>query len=284
MSGQRPLATLDVSQVEGTWQGSLVNAILWMDDTLGADQWTTRQIAVVSILSIGVVQFTIGDWKKVKWFSFWHAVLSGYGSLICVLLNYFAAYRMTGYTEPMGSVLCQGPLTSLHRIVPAITMGFGMFDIMEGFANGIDFMLHGLATSFIMGYFTEYDIGEIVTPMLLMEISTPFLTLTRFELFNDKAITINMGLFVLSFFFYRCLVVPYIMFEVFTTLMKHRNDPASQECLPWHLPHVVFTFSVFFCTLNFYWMYKIVKKVQRKLSGEEKLKDKNDVSNHRKEE
>jgi hypothetical protein len=268
--------------VEGTWQGLLVNGILWMDNTLGADQWTSRQIAVCSIILIGVVQFTIGDWKGVKWFSFIHAVISGNLSLVCVLLNYFAAFQLTGNTEPLGSILCHGPLTSLHRIVPAITMGFGMFDIIEGFTNGIDFMLHGLATSFIMGYFTEFDIGEIVTPMLLMEISTPFLSLTKFQLFSDKAITINMGLFVLSFFFYRCVRVPYIMFDVFRILMQHRNDPTSQACLPWHLPYVIFTFCIFFNSLNFYWMYKIIRKVQRKLSGKEKLNDNNDIKDHRK--
>lgn len=282
MSGHRPAATLDISQVEGTWKGALLNVILWMDDTLGADQWTTRQIAVVSILAIALVQFTIGEWKGVKWFSFIHAVISGYLSLVCVLLGYFAAVELTGTMEPARSILCQGPLTSLHRIVPAITLGFGIFDIIEGFTNGIDFLLHGLATSFIMAYFTEFDIGEVVTPMLLMEISTPFLSLTRFELFSDKAITINMGMFVLSFIFYRCVVVPYIMFDVFTTVLKYRNDPASQECMPWHLAHVVFTFCVFFNMLNFYWMYKIILKVQRKLSGKEKLKDKNHIKDHRK--
>mmetsp|Transcript_38549 Transcript_38549/g.93245 ORF Transcript_38549/g.93245 Transcript_38549/m.93245 type:complete len:285 (-) Transcript_38549:55-909(-) len=282
MSEQRPVATLDLSQVEGTWQGVLLNGILWMDNTLGADQWTTRQIAFVSILLIGVMQFCIGNWKGVKWFSFIHAVVSGYGSLICMLLSYFAAVQLTGTTEPARSILCQGPLTSLHRIVPAITMGFGMFDIIEGFTNGIDFMLHGLATSFVMAYFTEHDISEVVVGMLLMELSTPFLSLTQCELFSDKVITINMGMFVLSFFFYRCVVVPYIMFDIFTTVVQYRNDPVSQACVPWHLAHVIFIFCVFFNSLNFYWMYKIIRKVKRKLSGKEKLKDKNDIKDHRK--
>ncbi|KAL3939571.1 MAG: hypothetical protein SGBAC_005718 [Bacillariaceae sp.] len=278
----RAVATLDLSQLEGKWQGALVNGILWMDENVGMDQWTTRWIACMSVVFIAVVQLTIGDWKGVKWFSFFHAVASGYLSLICVLLNYFAAIPMTGTREPLRSMLCQGPLTSLHRIVPAITMGFGIFDIIEGLNNGIDFMLHGLATSFIMAYFTEFDIGEIVTPMLLMEISTPFLSLTQFQLFNDTAITINMACFVLSFFFYRCLVVPYIMFDIFTTLLQAMKDPASEPCAPWHLPYVIFTFCLFFNSLNFYWMYKIIRKVKRKLSGKEKLKDKNDMKDHHK--
>lgn len=133
-----------------------------------------------------------------------------------------------------------------------------------------------------MAYFTEFDVGEIIVPMLLMEISTPFLSLTRFELFNDTAMTVNMGLFVLSFFFYRCLVVPYIMLEIFITVLKERNNPMSQECLPWHFAHVVFIFGLFFNCLNYYWAYKIVLKVRRKLSGKEKVGDKNDLKDSHK--
>jgi hypothetical protein len=32
--------------------------------------------------------------------------------------------------------------------------------------------MHGLATFTIMAYFCEYDVGEIIVPMLLMEVST----------------------------------------------------------------------------------------------------------------
>jgi len=90
----------------------------------------------------------IGRKHEIDWDAFIHAILSGVGSAICVYLNVYAAVHMTGisgtfqisllYTtelcerltfpftslESIGSLQeCNGPLTSLHRIVPALTQG-----------------------------------------------------------------------------------------------------------------------------------------------------------------
>jgi hypothetical protein len=67
---------------------------------------------------------------------------------------------LTGTAEPLRSILCHGPLTSLHRIVPAITMGYGVFDIIEGLSHGLDFVSYKYVYNMFLGclcVFHEYE-------------------------------------------------------------------------------------------------------------------------------
>ena len=136
------LPTLDVAAVDGTWSGVLLAGIQEFDATTGATEWaqSSRQVALISALSLGTLRFFARQRCNVNWYSLVHATLTGLLSAVCVWLNVFAAVPLTGISEPLGAILCKGPLTSFHAIVPAITAGFGIFDIIEGFTHGIDFV------------------------------------------------------------------------------------------------------------------------------------------------
>jgi hypothetical protein len=41
---------------------------------------------------------TIGHKYNIDWDAFVHAILSGFGSAVCIYLNYYAAVHMTGIT------------------------------------------------------------------------------------------------------------------------------------------------------------------------------------------
>jgi hypothetical protein len=170
MAQHRPVVSLDPSLVEGSWKETLVSGIHWIDNELGAHEWTTRQVAFVSVIAIGGIKLLTGEWKGVRWYSLSHAVVSGYLSLVCFLLNSFAAEHLTGTTEPLRSILCHGPMTTLHRIVPAITMGFGFFDIIEGLNHGPDFVSSFIYHKMIL-YFTGYC-TNLILYFRLISIST----------------------------------------------------------------------------------------------------------------
>ena len=88
-----------------------------------------------------------------------------------------------------------------------------------------------------------------------------------------------MGLFALSFFVFRWLLCPYLWWGILTTSFARRHDPSSRSCLPWHFSYVVFAFGMLFNFLNLFWGYKLIKKIRRKLSGQEKIKENNAVTN-----
>ena len=137
----RPVAVLNPEVlVQGTVASHILALVTFLDSELGAWQWGTRQVAVVTALVLGIIRILFGDAYGVSWYSFTHGAFSGYLSAMAVWLSIFAAVPLTGMSEPLRSITCHGPLTSMHRFVPAITMGYGLFDIFDGFSHGIDFV------------------------------------------------------------------------------------------------------------------------------------------------
>jgi hypothetical protein len=270
-------ATIAAESIEAKFL-SLVQAF---DSLTGAQKWakSSRLIALLSALAFLIIQLVTRKKFGLNWFSLSHSLAVGGMSFVAVWLNIFAAESLTGTTEPLGAILCQGPLTTFHSIVPAITMGYGLFDLVEALHLAkTDFVLHGIATSSVMSYFCEYGVPEIITPMLLMEISTFNLVLMALPEYMSQMMTLaNIAIFTLTFTIFRMIVCPYLWWEIFITTWENRNNPFSQACLPWHFPYVVFMFGMFFNCLNTFWFYKIIKKVARKVSGSENWKAKNHV-------
>lgn len=278
-----PAPTLNASALaSGSISAKFLSLVQYFDDITSAKEWdqSPRIIGLVTAIVLLVIHMLVGKKYGVNWCSFVHACVVGFLSFVAVWLNVNAAESLTGTTEPLGAILCQGPLTTFHSIVPAISMGFGVFDLAEGIHLAkTDFIAHGVATLSIMAYFCEYGVQEIITPMLLMEISTinlVFMGGASAYMSNTMA-TANIALFVLAFLIFRIFVCPYLWWGIWTTTWEHRNNPISQSCLPWHFTYVVFVFGMFFNCLNAFWMTKIVKKLIRKFSGSENWKSKNHV-------
>lgn len=99
----------------------------------------------------------------------------------------------------------------------------------------------------------------------------------RATFISEATLAANMGFFVLTFFAYRIVLCPYLWWGIFTTSWDNRDIPQSQSCLPWHFKYVTFVFGMFFNFLNTFWFYKILRKLRRKLTGEEKVKDRNSL-------
>mmetsp|Transcript_2901 Transcript_2901/g.6223 ORF Transcript_2901/g.6223 Transcript_2901/m.6223 type:complete len:283 (+) Transcript_2901:208-1056(+) len=266
---------------DGSRAAEYLSLVQDFDDWTGAPKWaqSSRIIGLATVFVLSIIYKIIGKKYGVNWCSFAHASVVGSMSFVAVWLNIYAAESLTGTMEPLGAVLCQGPLTTFHSIVPAITMGYGVFDLLEGIHMAkTDFILHGVATLSIMAYFCEYGVPEIIVPMLLMEISTINLVFMGSGIFMSQAMTIlNIAIFTINFAIFRLIVCPYLWWGIFTATWKNRENPVSKACLPWHFTYVVFVFGMFFNCLNTFWFNKIVQKISRKLSGTEDWKKKNHV-------
>lgn len=277
-----PAPTLDASALaEGSIAAKFLALIQYTDELTGAEEWATSsaKIGVASVIVLTIIHKIVGKAFTVNWCSLFHACVVGFMSFVASYLNFYAAEALTGTTEPLGGVLCQGPLTTWHSIVPAITMGYGIFDLKEGILMGKpDFIMHGIATLTIMSYFCYYGVPEIIMPMLMMEISTINLVfMGATAIMSVRGAIVNIAVFALMFTIFRMFVCPKFWWDIWVATWEHRNNPVSQACLPWHFTYVVFIFGMFFNCLNTFWMKKIIQKVMRKLSGEEKWKTKNHV-------
>ena len=246
-------------------------------DSVGAREWSLRMVAVVTFGALGMIRMTIGKRYNIDWYALTHNAATGIGSVAAVYLDVFAAKHLTGTPEPLRSCLCGGPLTSLHRILPALTMGYGVLDLVEGLHLGPDFAAHGIATFSIMTFFVESDQPQIVVPFLMMEVSSIFLCTVRADFFNDTMSAIWQALFALTFFIFRIVVTPLIWVRLVKTLYEHSGEEVYQSCInPYVLPTSLLV-GIFFHCLNAFWFYKICRKIKRKLSGKEKVRSRNDL-------
>ena len=89
----------------------LVESIQKLDETLNLADYTSRQVAIITIIFLGILLVGLHERGGIRWYSLIHAIVSGYLSLICVWTSYY--YDSNG--------LCDGPLTSFHRITPAVS-------------------------------------------------------------------------------------------------------------------------------------------------------------------
>jgi TLC domain len=256
-------------------------SLLWaigILDQHGAWTWNLRYVAVATTIFLGGVRLVFHKKRGIDWYAFLHAIASASGAFACLYLDFVASERLTGIPEPLRSIQCHGPLTSLHRILPAITMGYSIFDLIDGLSISFDFVLHGAATMAVMALFIEVGAPHIMAPMLLMEGSTCFLTVVKADFFPDALVMLNQACFVFSFFLCRIVVVPYFWANLMMTMWQHRSEPAFQDCFPSFFMSACFFFGMFYNLLNGYWFTKIVKKARRRILGIEKHNEKNDLA------
>lgn len=248
---------------------SMSTSIISVIDFYGGHEWDLFSVAVTSAAIFLSIRLLLGKKYGVDWDAFVHALLTAIFSCICQYYNSFLADEMRGHPEPYGSISkCLGPLTSLHRIVPSMTLGYAICDIINGFTLGVDALAHGFATFTVMAAFVYLDASHIIAPMLTMEVSTMFLAIMRGEFFTPGQKIGLQFVFTITFFITRVLLTPYLMVGVLMTIYHDQG-----ECIHPALFWVTLIFSIFFTGLNIFWFYKIVQKINRKLSGKESMAD-----------
>lgn len=214
----------------------------YLDDVLQAESWNLRYVAFVTAILLGLIHTTFGKRYGIEWTSLAHAIITAVGSAVCVYLDFIddvvvTSESLTGISseEPLRWCQCYGPLTSLHRILPAITMGYSLYDLYEGIRLGTtDFVLHGLATLFVMGFYTEHNNkSQFISPMLLMEVSTIFLACVRCEFFSSTASLINQLLFALNFLLFRLVIVPMLWLKIIIVMYEQSSNASYRSCFPY---------------------------------------------------
>ena len=274
-----PLYAADHLQVEGLDDPiarSLLTGVALLEEH-GAWTWNLRLVGLSSSLFLLLVRLILKKKRGVDWYALIHAIISSGGAAACLYLDNTSSVRLTGSTEPFRAVMCQEPLTSLHRILPAITMGYALFDLFDGLFISVDFVLHGAATLAVMALFVELNAPQIMAPMLLMETSTIFLNMTKADFFSPAVSVANLACFTISFFLTRIVIVPIVWGNLMVTLWTNRGEVVFQECYPSYFKYACFLFGMFYNILNAYWFSKIVRKVQRKMKGVEKHDEQNDL-------
>ena len=144
-----------------------------------------------------------------------------------------------------------------------------MCDIINGFRLGPAFLAHGIGVFAVTGISNELGAGHILTSMLVMELSTIFLTILRADFFTPTMQLLTQASFALLFFLSRIILSPYVYYGIIYEMNKNLGD-----CFPPYMFHITLLFGGFFHCLNLFWFVKLVNKIKAKVTG----KDSMDVS------
>ena len=141
------------------------------------DDWgalTVNQygLAVGTFVVLVTIKIVCGKSRGVDWYAFVHGCIAGIGNAMACYLDVFASEALTGVPEPLRACQCQGPLTSLHRILPAITLGYSVLDLFDGLFLGVEFALHGAALFFSLIFYIWTDSSHLAIGALVSEMST----------------------------------------------------------------------------------------------------------------
>lgn len=244
-------------------------------------------VAFISAIILGIIRYIFGNKYGIDSCAFIHAIITSIGAILCWYLDTYYYITISSNTdvnqmiwyEPNRSIIqCLSPLTSIHRILPAITLGYSILDFIHGLSLGYDFLFHGIITMIVMGYVVINEIPQSLSSFILMEVSTIFLSCLRCTEFSETLSLLNTLCFVLSFFIFRIIMVPYLWYKLMYVIISNHNTYQYGQCFGnIHFMEYVFVTGMMFHLLNVYWFYKILLKIQRKLSGHEKVHENNDI-------
>mmetsp|Transcript_31677 Transcript_31677/g.66151 ORF Transcript_31677/g.66151 Transcript_31677/m.66151 type:complete len:120 (-) Transcript_31677:106-465(-) len=100
----------------------------------------------------------------------------------------------------------------------------------------------------------------------------------RADFFSETVTILNQAGFALFFFLFRIVICPALWCQLVWTMWSERNSDVYQSCFSPYLLPVTIVSGTFFNGLNSFWFYKIVRKIQRKVGGQEGVKAGNELT------
>jgi len=109
------------------------------------------------------IRYQSGRKYNIDWEALVHAIVTGTGGSFCVLLDMNII--------PQSSYVRCHASTPLHNILPAVTQGYAICDILNGLEFGGAFLAHGIATLMLTSLFSMLGFAYMLSPMLVCEVS-----------------------------------------------------------------------------------------------------------------
>lgn len=222
-------------------------------------------VGAFTFICFVIIHLTLGVRGKVYWVYLAHHILTGIGSCVCIYLDRYAELiNSSGTPNPLCVIRCEGPLTNLHRLLPSVSWGFGVFELVDGIKSAdVSMIIHGVAFISITNLVNLWGHPESIIPMFITEISSIFLAVMKNDFTTEKTRLFLQFLFAVSFMICRLFIAPYIWFQFLLTLYKHDNE--VDNCFPKHFDIIVFSFGMLFHILNIFWAIKISRIFVSKL-------------------
>ena len=100
-----------------------------------------------------------------------------------------------------------------------------------------------------------------------MEVSTIPLNMLKYKFSRPAYSVVNTIIFVVTFFFSRMVVFPWIWSRWVWTFYQENIKGGAKTCYPSYFFHVVVIVGLVFHGLNIYWMILVIKGAVKKIRG-----------------
>ena len=92
---------LDPAKVDGLgFVSKLFYSWISFLDSYGAATWDLRIVALVTVFVLYMIRMNLRSARGIEWYSFIHAIVSGYGAFVACYLSLYAE-ELTGVREPL---------------------------------------------------------------------------------------------------------------------------------------------------------------------------------------
>jgi len=237
---------------------NVLNYFKKLDSNLAA--YSNPMIATTSSVLFLTIRYQSGRKYKIDWESLVHALITGIGGSICLYLD-------LNVLPGFNNVRCHAP-TSLHRVLPAITQGYAICDILNGLQCGGAFLAHGIATLLLTSLFTIFGVGHVLGPMLVCEVSTILLSIVRNNFFTPLQTKMTEWSFFIAFLLCRIIILPYLSVDLLILMWKEQKDQGI-VCDSKYMWYVTVSNILFFNGLNCFWFAKILRRIPKKMQRKE---------------
>ena len=142
-----------------------------------------------------------------------------------------------------------------------IALGYFLYENILNFSTQslISEKLHGIAA------FMVYSLGYITN--LFSKYAIFYLTYEISTIFLNKAQTSNnlvyKILFVLTFFVFRIILGTFVSYDFVSRVYDELSSYFENKIILYYVFCVMIMLCIFFVGLNYFWFYKIMKKVQK---------------------
>lgn len=202
------------------------------------ETFTVVSLSVLGCATIALLKNAACRKSPVDYIAFLHGV-------ICTVISWYVIWQIPDTATYL--VKGEDAVADVQRILPMITWGFSVYDIVDGVRTGDkSFILHGITLfALCAGMYYAGKLHMLTLP-LVVETSTPFLHLVSF---GSMAIKLT---FLLSFLSVRWVYVPYIWCKYVFAMMSFESLRPHDWC--------VLLGGIPIHGLNAYWGVKLIKK------------------------
>eukprot|EP00940_MAST-03C_sp_MAST-3C-sp2_P001651 g1651.t1 len=178
----------------------------------------------------------------------------------------FVESEVAATKEPERSFRCLGPVSIVSSLLPPLSLGYGVHDLIDGYRRrDVSVLIHGSLLTSGLVILLHLDVAHHIVRIFTINISSFFLNLRALDFGTRSNVAVDL-MFVASFAILRAIVLP--MWWIQFLSFAHRTPATTWgTCMSWGVVRGAILGGMILHSLNFYWLYRIVMRAYERYAA-----------------